>query len=160
MSKKQVIRLTESDLNNIIKESVQQILMENPENELFGGLSRMFGKIGGDAKKGVENGYNSGRNAVGRFNNAVQDKYNQVSNAVQNKYNQVSNAVQDKYNQASNAVRGYANDLKDAYQQGSNIQDAQRAIKVINDLVNKGVINKSAAKMVIGSMNKYIQQYQ
>ena len=149
MSKKQVIRLTESDLNNIIKESVQQILMENPENELFGGLSRMFGKIGGDAKKGVENGYNSGRKAVGRFNNAVQDKYNQVSNA-----------VQDKYNQASNAVRGYANDLKDAYQQGSNIQDAQRAIKVINDLVNKGVINKSAAKMVIGSMNKYIQQYQ
>ena len=149
MNKKQVIRLTESDLNNIIKESVQQILIENPENELFGGLSRMFGKIGGDAKKGVENGYNSGRKAVGRFNNAVQDKYNQVSNA-----------VQDKYNQASNAVRGYANDLKDAYQQGSNIQDAQRAIKVINDLVNKGVINKSAAKMVIGSMNKYIQQYQ
>ena len=138
MNKKQVIRLTESDLNNIIKESVQQILMENPENELFGGLSRMFGKIGGDAKKGVDNGYNSGRKAVGRFNNAVQDKYNQ----------------------ASNAVRGYANDLKDAYQQGSNIQDAQRAIKVINDLVNKGVINKSAAKMVIGSMNKYIQQYQ
>ena len=149
MNKKQMVRLTESDLNNIIKESVQQILMENPENELFGGLSRMFGKIGGDAKKGVENGYNSGRKAVGRFNNAVQDKYNQVSNA-----------VQDKYNQASNAVRGYANDLKDAYQQGSNIQDAQRAIKVINDLVNKGVINKSAAKMVIGSMNKYIQQYQ
>ena len=109
----------------------------------------MFGKIGGDAKKGVENGYNSGRKAVGRFNNAVQDIYNQVCNA-----------VQDKYNQASNAVRGYANDLKDAYQQGSNIQDAQRAIKVINDLVNKGVINKSAAKMVIGSMNKYIQQYQ
>ena len=149
MNKKQIVRLTESDLNNIIKESVQQILMENPQNELFGGLSRMFGKIGGDAKKGVENGYNSGRKAVGRFNNAVQDKYNQVSNA-----------VQDKYNQASNAVRGYANDLKDAYQQGSNIQDAQRAIKVINDLVNKGVINKSAAKMVIGSMNKYIQQYQ
>ena len=149
MNKKQIVRFTESDLNNIIKESVQQILMENPENELFGGFSRMFGKIGGDAKKGVENGYNSGRKAVGRFNNAVQDKYNQVSNA-----------VQDKYNQASNAVRGYANDLKDAYQQGSNIQDAQRAIKVINDLVNKGVINKSAAKMVICSMNKYIQQYQ
>ena len=149
MNKKQIVRLTESDLNNIIKESVMEILKENPQNELFGGLSRMFGKIGGDAKKGVENGYNSGRKAVGRFNNAVQDKYNQVSNA-----------VQDKYNQASNAVRGYANDLKDAYQQGSNIQDAQRAIKVINDLVNKGVINKSAAKMVIGSMNKYIQQYQ
>ena len=122
-------------------------------------------------RKVLKNGYNSGRKAVGRFNNAVQDKYNQVSNAVQDKYNQVSNAVQDKYNQASNAVqdkynqasnavRGYANDLKDAYQQGSNIQDAQRAIKVINDLVNKGVINKSAAKMVIGSMNKYIQQYQ
>lgn len=54
MNKKQIVRLTESDLNNIIKESVQQILMENPENELFGGLSRMFGKIGGDAKKGVE----------------------------------------------------------------------------------------------------------
>lgn len=146
--KKQVVRLTESDLNKIIAESVQQILKENPENEgLWDRMKGMFGKVGGDAKQGVTNAANN-----------ISNKAQQGWNAGKQMAKQVGNNVAQTYNNAKQSVQNYANDVKQAGQMASNKADAQQAIKTIQGLVQKGILGKNIGNMVIGNLRKYGNQ--
>lgn len=93
MNKKQMVRLTESDLQNIIKESVMEILKENSENEIHVGsyLSSIFGqgrkkgeKVGRSVKDAAQRGWNSATDAVkGVYNNAAQGVKTMHQNAMQ-----------------------------------------------------------------------------
>lgn len=79
---KNVIRLTEEDLNNIIKESVQQILKENPENEGF------WNNLKTGAKTFMNNDNRQGLDLKNRWNAAksnfkTQGEYDDIKDLIQ-----------------------------------------------------------------------------
>ena len=81
--KQNVVRLTEEDLNKVIKESVEKILKENMTNEGFWGS---LGKFGGNAGK--------------KFGNSVANKYGQMKQGVQDKYGQMKQNVKPDWQNA------------------------------------------------------------
>lgn len=83
---KQQIRLTESELNSIIEESVRRILAENGEEEIFGINTALKNAFGGDARR-AKSAAGSLKNAGQRIGNAMQQGYNNVKQGVQNRAN-------------------------------------------------------------------------
>jgi hypothetical protein len=144
---KKTIKLTESQLHQLVKESVQQILMEDMEDEAFGGfkaLGSLFGNRAKDAGQGMANyasqKYNQAKNAVGRAATAVGNKVNQAGQYVGNKVNQAGQAVGNAYNTA-----------KQTYQTGSASDDAQSAIENAVKALN----NLKAADRKLQSLGQY-----
>lgn len=132
--KQKVVRLSESDLHKVIKNATEQIIRENMENEgFFDAFKGAAKKIGGDVKQGTQNAY-------GKMKQGVQNAYGNVKQGVQNAYGN---------------MKQYAQDVQAAGQEASNIADAQRAIAVIQDLVQKKILGQNIANMVIGTLKKY-----
>ena len=132
---RQVMRLTEEQLHQIVSESVQNILMqEGWWDALKGG----FGKVGRDAAGAVQ----QGAQAVGR---GVQGAYNAAKNTAQ---------------QAGQAVKNYAQDVKRAGMQASDQADVQKAIQTIQKLQKQGLVAQNAANMIIGNMRKLLSTKQ
>ena len=129
---KQQIRLTESELQNLIAEAVKQELNEGG----FDFLRGVGRKIKGDANTLATNAMTNARN-VGT--------------------NIGKNIVQG-YNNIANPIKQYAKDVYQAGQNASNQADAQRAIKSLENLVAKGVLGRNVANMAIGSLRKYGNQ--
>ena len=142
---KNVIRLTEEDLNNIIKESVQQILKENPENE------GLWGRI----KGGVQ--------GVG---NAIKGEFNKAKNGVMNaglNNEYQGQSVKNRFNSAKNYISQSA-------KTGDRKQEFDRFIKQLNDYMQQGILGKqgtAAAQTLIkciqqsmrGDQGRLIQNY-
>lgn len=145
---KKVVRLTESDLNEIIKESVEKILKEGQVNEKFwDGLKGVFNKIGSDTKQGVNKAAND-------INHKVQQGWESGRKMVR----QVGDNMAQTYNNAKQGVQNYAHDVKQAGEMASNKADAQRAIKTIQQLVQKGILGQNIGNMVMGNLKKYGNQ--
>lgn len=101
---KRVIKLTESELNQIIEESVRSIIAENMEDEglwdtmkSFGGQYAQRGKqkaqeMGQDFGQKMKGAYNSMTNGVKNAGKKMKGTYNTVANDVKNTY---KNAQQD-----------------------------------------------------------------
>ena len=105
MNKKQMVRLTESDLQNIIKESVMQILKENPQNEGLWDYFKSMGRQGGNKAQAM--GQQVGQQAKQQYNNMAgkaQQGWNAVKGAAQRGYD----AASQKVGQGVDAVRGAA----------------------------------------------------
>lgn len=135
--KQQKIKLTESELRNIIREAVEEELNEMNLEEGFMDFFKGAGKkIGGDIKKGTQNAWNAGK-----------EKAQQIGGAIKQGAQNVANSVKD-----------YAADVKAAGQQASNVADAQTAMKTIQKLVQKGILGQNIANMVIGNLRKYGNQ--
>lgn len=131
---KQRIKLTESELRNIIREAVEQELNEmDMEEGLWDFAKGAAKKIGGDIKQGAQNAWNAGKEKAQQFGGAIKQGAQKAANAVSN----------------------YAQDVKAAGQQASNVADAQTAIKTIENLVQKGILGQNIANMVIGNLKKY-----
>lgn len=131
---KQRIKLTESELRNIIREAVEQELNEmDMEEGLWDSAKGAAKKIGGDIKQGAQNAWNAGKEKAQQFGGAIKQGAQKAANAVSN----------------------YAQDVKAAGQQASNVADAQTAIKTIENLVQKGILGQNIANMVIGNLKKY-----
>lgn len=100
MNKKQIVRLTESDLNNIIKESVMEILKENPQNEGLWDYFKSMGRQGGNKAqsmgqqvgKQAQQGWNAVKGAAQRGVDAVRGTYNNAAQGVKTMH---QNAMQD-----------------------------------------------------------------
>jgi hypothetical protein len=87
MAKKQIIRLTEGDLHNIIKESVNKILKENFETEAFSDIYQPHNFS--DPNKDYYNGYvivDGTRAVVGNYDNYDEAVEDANAMARQNKY--------------------------------------------------------------------------
>lgn len=146
---KNVIRLTEEDLNNIIKESVQQILKENPENE---GLWDYFKSMG-----------RQGSNKAQQIGQAAGEKAKQGYNAVADKAKQGYNAVADKVKQGYNYGKGVANNtvqgVKTMHQNAQSdaaMQDISKAVKILQNAMAKN----PASRQRLGSIVKQLSNLQ
>lgn len=151
MSKKQVIRLTESDLNNIIKESVQQILKENPQNEGLWDYFKSMGRQGGNKAqsmgqqvgKQAQQGWNAVKGAAQRGYDAAAQKVGQGVDAVRGAYN---NAAQGVKTMHQNAMQ----DSSMANMQAS-MNKFQKDLDVY--LKNGGQVTRQLKSQVSGIMN-------
>ena len=135
--RQQRIRLSESQLRNMIKEAVEQEMNQMELEEGFMDFIKGAGKkIGGDIKQGTQNAWNAGKQGAQKVGNAVKQGAQKVGKAVSD----------------------YAADVKSAGQQASNVADAQTAIKTIQGLVQKGILGQNIANMVVGNLKKYGNQ--
>ena len=129
---KQQIRLTESELQNLIAEAVKQELNEGG----FDFLRGMGRKIKGDANTLATNAMTNAKNMGTNIGKNIVKGYNRVAKPIQK----------------------YAKDVYKAGQNASNQADAQRAIKSLENLVAKGILGKTAAKKAIDSLTQYGNQ--
>ena len=136
-AKHNVMRLSEEQLHRVIKESVNKILAETMEDEgMFDFFKGAAKKVGNDFQQGAQQMYNNAKEKVG------------------NAYNNVKQGAQNVYNNA----KQYAQDVQAAGQQASNQSDAQNAINVIQNLMQKGILKRNIGNMVIGNLRKYGNQ--
>ena len=145
------IRLTESYLHNIIKESVEQVLMEsdNLDEAFLDGAKSFFGQYGKRAGNKIQQmGQSAGqamRNGAQRVGNAIQ----KGANAVAQGYNNVKSDIQQT---AQNA------------RQDSSMKDMQRAFNNFKSAVerykaNGGQVNRQLGSRLAG-IEKMIGGYQ
>ena len=88
--KKNTIKLTESDLQNIIKESVNQILREKEENLEEGLWDTAKSFMGQYGKRGAQKAQQMGQAAGER----MKQGYNNIKQNVQQGYNNIKNDIQ------------------------------------------------------------------
>lgn len=125
------IRLTESELRNLIQESVMEVLNEADMDEGWRGLKNMFGKLGGDVSKAAGNAWDATKTAVGNAKDAVVDygqKLGQEYKAgnSQDKIEGITNQLDGWYNSGvfgqNRQVAGAITTLKDALKLTHNSQ--------------------------------------
>lgn len=151
MNKKQIVRLTESDLNNIIKESVMEILKENPQNEGLWDYFKSMGRQGGNKAqsmgqqvgKQAQQGWNAVKGAAQRGYDAAAQKVGQGVDAVRGAYN---NAAQGVKTMHQNAMQ----DSSMANMQAS-MNKFQKDLDVY--LKNGGQVTRQLKSQVSGIMN-------
>lgn len=118
---KQQIRLTESELQNIIEESVRRVIAENMEDEGF------FGDL-----------WKAGKNAFGgdvnRAKAAAQQTGANIRNGIQNGYNNVKQGVQNGYNNVRQGVQKRANAFGASMNASKNQRYAENAVKALQQL--------------------------
>lgn len=109
---RQQIRLTESELQNIIEESVRRVISENMEDEGFFGDLWRAGKnaFGGDVNRAKAAAQQTGaniRNGIQNVKQGVQNGYNNVRQGVQKRANAFGASMNASKNQryAENAVK-------------------------------------------------------
>lgn len=102
---RQQIRLTESELQNIIEESVRRVIAENMEDEGFFGDLWNAGKnaFGGDVNRAKAAAQQTGAN----IRNGIQNGYNNVRQGVQKRANAFGASMNASKNQryAENAIK-------------------------------------------------------
>lgn len=151
MNKKQMVRLTESDLQNIIKESVMEILKENPQNEGLWDYFKSMGRQGGNKAqsmgqqvgKQAQQGWNAVKGAAQRGYDAAAQKVGQGVDAVRGAYN---NAAQGVKTMHQNAMQ----DSSMANMQAS-MNKFQKDLDVY--LKNGGQVTRQLKSQVSGIMN-------
>lgn len=129
--KKQLIRLTEEDLNQIIESTVHRIITENSEDEgLWDSLKSFAGQY---KNRGEQKAKEMGK-AAGE---SIKNKYNATKAAAAQKYNAVKNAANQKYNAVKQDVQ---NTWQGAQRDGS-MKDMQKAFNNFKMAVEKFVKN-------------------
>ena len=135
---KQTIRLTESELREMIEESINEAMIDEysltgAANTLGGWFKNKMGQVGRNLKNGVS------------------DTTQQLGNYVNGKAEQLGNYVNDKTQQVKN---GYG-ELKKTAQVGSNNQEAQKAItnavNALNNLIQIDQKMENLGGSVIGN---------
>lgn len=179
------MRLNEAQLVEFVENAVIEAMMKQgyPINEAmdegFGDFVRgAWNKVRGDAGSAASkfgksaaqvgrNATNSVKNAATRMGNGIRNFGNRVDAAADRAIDKYGMKAQNGVEAVGNAVKGagqkvgqYAKDVHQAGVNASNVADIQNAIKTLNALKSKGFLNGSATNMVIGSLNKAIQQIQ
>ena len=118
---KQQIRLTESELQNIIEESVRRVIAENMEDEGFFGDLWRAGKnaFGGDVNRAKAAARQTGAN---------------IRNGIQNGYNNAKQGIENGYNNAKQGVQRRANAFGASMNASKNQRYAENAVKALQQL--------------------------
>lgn len=162
MNKKQMVRLTESDLQNIIKESVMEILKENPQNEGLWDYFKSMGRQGGNKAQAM--GQQVGKQARQQYDNMTgkaQQGWNAVKGAAQRGYDAAAqkvgqgvDAVRGAYNNAAQGVKTmHQNAMQDSSM--ANMQASMNKFQKDLDvyLKNGGQVTRQLKSQVSGIMN-------
>lgn len=148
--KKQLIRLTEEDLNQIIESTVHRIITENSEDE---GL------------------WNSLRSFAGQYKNRGEQKAKEMGKAAGERmrqgYNATKDAISQKYNAAKDFGKAVKQDVKDTWQgaqRDGSMKDMQKAFNNFKMAVEKfvkngGQINPQMNSRISG-IEKMLNSYQ
>lgn len=164
MAKKQLVRLTESDLHNIINESVRTILSEKMDEGWWDTAKSFMGQYG---KRGADKAQQMGQ----QVGSAAKNAYNTMSNKAQQMGKQVGDAAKNAYNTASNNVQQFgqnvANDVRTTYnnaKQDGNMKSMQKAFQNFKTAVENfkaagGKVNNQLASRISG-IDKMMAQYQ
>lgn len=147
--KKQLVRLTESELHQIIEESVRSIIEENMDEGWFDTAKSFFGQYG---KRGAENAKQLG-NKVGQ----------QVKMGV-NKAQEVGKEVGDKLKQGYNNVKSDIQQTAMNARQDGSMKDMQKAFNNFKSAVEQykaagGKLNNQFASRIAG-IEKMMGGYQ
>ncbi len=118
---RQQIRLTESELQNIIEESVRRVIAENMEDEGFFGDLWRAGKnaFGGDVNRAKAAARQTGAN---------------IRNGIQNGYNNAKQGIENGYNNAKQGVQRRANAFGASMNASKNQRYAENAVKALQQL--------------------------
>ena len=145
--------IKESELCQIIEESVKRALYESMvnENDLEEGVwdnlkSGFKGAFGGDverAKQGIEKGANAVKNFGSRVKQGATDMYNNTKQGVQNAYNNAAKGV----NQRVDA-------FKANYQASQNVDKINGVISTLRELQNNGVISGAKTNATIAELER------
>lgn len=160
------IRLTESELHNLIKDAVTQIINENEMYNLNEGPLDFFKSLGRQGKNRATQAANVQKE---RMNNYVNDKKQQVSNWANRQADKIGNYVNDKKEQVGNWAAdqkekmstGY-NNLKQGINQGiqnarqdSAMADMRKAYNNFAQAVDRySQSNGEVGKVLKGAMTK------
>ena len=152
--KRQVVRLTESDLHRIVENSVRRALNESDLDEGWRDyVSGAWDKLTGDASSAAKRGYESGMNKVSDMGKAVRTGMNNAGNAVRQKASDMGKAVRT----GMNNVKGYADSVRQAGEMASTRGDIQKCINTIQGFVNNRYIDKGTGTRVINALNNYLE---
>lgn len=152
---KQVVRLTESQLHQLIEESVYRVLYENEEDESWVGDKLNQGKQA--VKSFFGNGY--GKDAVYK-KGTTDDEGNDISGNLKNYRNSTRNR-QERGDWTANRLNGTTplnlgkrfKALKAGWTEQGNVNNANNVMEMLNNLVNDGVINPNmTVKEVLNKM--------
>lgn len=130
---KQTLKLTESELHNLISECITEAIEDEGLGSFFGGMAKKLGRDTGSAMSNIGNRMAQGAKNMG----------SRIAQGAKNAYQ---------------GAKDYGQSLYNAGVQQSNISDAQTAIKTIQGLVQKGILGQNIANMVIGNLKKYGNQ--
>lgn len=118
---RQTIKLTEKELHNLIKESVNRILTENQEDE------GAWGKLKGGVK------------GIG---NAVRGEFNKVKNGIMN--NGLNNEYQGQ--NMNSRMQSAKNYIQNSAQVGDRKQEYERFIKQLDGYIQQGILGKKGTE--------------
>lgn len=124
---RQQIRLTESELQNIIEESVRRVISENMEDESKAGdwLRDKFAGLGNAFGGDVDRAKAAARQTGANIRNGIQNGYNNAKQGIENGYNNVRQGVQNGIDNVRQGVKKRAN----AYGAGVNASKNQRYVQ-------------------------------
>ena len=136
-------------------------------NKVRGDVGRAASKLGKGVVQVGKNATNLVKNTATKMGNGIRDFGDNVDAAADRVIDKYGMKAQKGVEAVGDAVKGagkrigrYAQDVKQAGVNASNIGDIQNAIKTIQGLTARGFVNGSAANMVIGSLNKAKEQIQ
>ena len=159
--KKQLIRLTEEDLSQIIESTVQRIITENSEDEgLWDSLKSFAGQY---KNRGTQKAQELGKTAGER----MKQGYNSAKNAISQKYNAAKDAAAQKYNAAKDFGNAVKQDVKNTWQGAQRdgyMKDMQKAFNNFKLSVEKFVENGGKLNPQMNSrisvIDKMLNSYQ
>ena len=147
------VRLTESQLKNIVSECTMQYLQEMVQNgELDEGIFDKLGFLGRKAGQGVKNtatnvgqGVKNAATSVGQgIKNAATKAGRGVMNAAQKVGQGVSDAYaqgKEKYNQTRDAMNQYSQAMDQKRAAKANMNKIPKYINVLKDMAESGVFD-------------------
>lgn len=153
--KKQLIRLTEEDLNQIIESTVHRIITENSEDEgKFDTLRSFFGQY---KNRGEQKAKEMGK-AAGK---AIKSGYNTASQKVQDMGKDVGKAIKSGYGTASKKMQDMGKDINDTWkgaQRDGYMKDMRKAFNNFKMSVerykqNGGVVDSQLGSRISGIEN-------
>ena len=142
------IRITESQLRQIVEESVNSIINESyiNENEIDEGFwnnvkSGLKGAFGADAK---------------RAGGAIKGAYNNMKGAVQGAYNSAVQGVQNGYRNMQQGINQRVDAFKANYKTKQDIEKIKNVIATLEELKADGVIDNQNTTAIIGHLNNLL----
>ena len=121
----QKIRLTESELYNMIAEQVNEALQDEGMMDFFRGAGK---KIGNDISNGAKTAWNKGKQAAQNAATSIKNYANSVNQAGQN---------------AVTSIKNYANSVNQAGQMSSMNADNQKIADQLETWYKNGVFGNS-----------------
>ena len=133
----QKIRLTESELYNMIAEQVNEALQDEGKWDFFLGAGK---KIGNDISNGAKTAWNKGKQAAQNAATNVKNYVNSVNQAGQN---------------AVTSIKNYANSVNQAGQMSSMNADNQKIADQLETWYKNGVFgnNRQVSSWISGLVN-------